>query len=91
MSAVSASRLCNQDTSIAFKGLEESKKWRKREKTDMQKIERGEETNIESDTSHRIGARRRIFGVWMHSMGLARVDYPMHPTDGTLHRSESGQ
>ena len=26
MSTVSASRLCNQDTSIAFKGLEESKK-----------------------------------------------------------------
>ena len=80
MSAVSAARLCNQDTSIALKGLEESKRGRKREKTDMQKIEKGEWTSIES------GARRRIFGVWLHSMGLAQVDYPMHPADGMLHR-----
>ena len=38
--------------------------------------------NIESD------ARRRIFGVWLRSMGLARVGYPMHPADGTLLQSE---
>ena len=40
------------------------------------------ETNIESDT------RRRTCGVWLRSMGLARVDCPMHPKNGTLHRSE---
>ncbi len=35
----------------------------------MQKNDGGKETNIES------GARRRIFGVWLRSMGLARVGY----------------
>ena len=87
MSAVSTSRLCNEDTRLAFEGLEENKK-REREKRqiiDMQKIDGGKETNIESDT------RRRIFGVWLRSMGLARVDCPMHPADGTLRRSELGQ
>ena len=51
----------------------------------MQKIDGGKEMEIESDT------RRRIFGVWLRSMGLARVNYPMHPADGTLHRSEPGR
>ena len=48
----------------------------KREKTTDKKIDGGKETNIES------GARRKIFGVWLHYMGLARVDYLMHPADG---------
>ena len=43
------------------------------------------ETNTES------GARRRIFGVGLRSMGSARVDYLMHPADGTLHQSGLGQ
>ena len=40
----------------------------------------GKETNTEFDT------RRRIFGVWPRSMGLAQVDYLMHHVDGTLLR-----
>ena len=38
----------------------------------------GKETNTE------FGTRRRIFRVWPRSMGLARVDYQMHHTNGTL-------
>ena len=42
---------------------------------------RRKETNSES------GARRRIFGDGLRSMGSARVGYPMHLADGTLHQS----
>ena len=38
------------------------------------------ETNTES------GARHRIFGDGLRSMGSARVGYPMHLADGTLLR-----
>ena len=43
---------------------------------------RKNETNPES------GAKRKIFGDGLRSMGLARVGYPMHLADGTLHRSD---
>ena len=33
------------------------------------------------------GARHRIFGGGLRSMGSARVGYPMHFVDGTLRRS----
>ena len=43
------------------------------------------ETNTES------GARHRIFGDGLRSMGSARVGYPMHLAGGTLHQSGLGQ
>ena len=43
------------------------------------------ETNTES------GARHRIFGDGLRSMGSARVGYPMHFAGGTLHQSGLGQ
>ena len=88
MSAVSASKLCSEDTSYPFKALRRVKKKREREKRQimyMQKNGQRKETNIES------GTRRRIFGAWLRSMGSAQVDYSMHPADGTHHRSELGQ
>ena len=88
MSADSTSIARERCASRPFKALRRRKKKREREKRqiiDMPKIDGGKETNIES------GTRRRIFGAWLRSMGLAQVDYPMHPADGTLHRSELGQ
>ena len=38
MSAVSASRVCNQDTIIAFKGLEESKQGEREERQICKKL-----------------------------------------------------
>src|SRR3954471_11688297 len=43
------------------------------------------ETNTES------GARRRIFEDVLHSMGSARVGYPMHLAGGTLHQLGLGR
>jgi len=45
----------------------------------------GKETNTES------GARRRIFGDVLRSMGLARVDCPTHLAGGTLHQLGLGR
>ena len=63
------------------------RKGRRREMQDRQYIKNGQrkETNIES------GARHRIFGDGLRSMGSARVVYPMHLTGGTLHQSGLGQ
>ena len=86
MSAVSASIVCKQGTSWPLKALRKNKR-KKEKKTDNVYAKNGQrkETNIES------GARRRIFGAWLRSMDSARVDYSMHPADGTLHRLELGQ
>ena len=46
MGAASAAQLCNQDTSLAFYGRDEKKKRGREKKTDTQKIDGGEETNI---------------------------------------------
>ena len=43
------------------------------------------ETNPES------GARRKIFGDGLRSMGSARVGYPTHLAGGTLHRLGLGR
>ena len=59
---------------------------RRREMQDRKYIKNGQrkETNTES------GARRRIFGDGLCSMGSARVGYPMQ-ADGTLQQSGLGQ
>ena len=59
---------------------------RRREMQDRKYIKNGQrkETNTES------GARHRIFGDGLRSMGSARVGYPMHLIDGTLHQSGLG-
>src|SRR3954466_14550677 len=72
---------------MAIREKEEKKKKRgegEKYKTENVKNGQRKETNTES------GARRRIFGVRLRSMGSARVDYPMHPADGTLHQSGLG-
>ena len=46
---------------------------------------RRKETNPES------GARRKIFGDGLRSMGSARVGYLVHLAGGTLHQSGLGQ
>ena len=43
------------------------------------------------ETKTESGARHRIFGDGLRSMGLARVGYPMHLAGGTLHQSGLGQ
>ena len=84
MSASSTSSVCEQCVDRPLKALR--KKEGEREKRQIsKKIDGGKETNIESS------ARCRIFGVWLHSMGLARVDYPMHFADGTLHELGLGR
>ena len=87
MGAASASIMCKRGTSWPLKALRKNKRKKERKKTDNVYAKNGQrkETNIES------GARPRIFGAWLCSMGSAQVDYSMHPTDGTLHRSELGQ
>jgi len=54
-------------------------------KTENVKNGQRKETNTES------GARHRIFGDGLRSMGSARVGYPMHLAGGTLHQSGLGQ
>ena len=73
---------------MALEGLEKEKnKKRNKNKTDnvYAKNRQRKETNIES------GARHRIFGDGLRSMGSARVGYPMHLAGGTLHQSGLGQ
>ena len=53
----------------------------RREMQECKKNGQRKETNTES------GARHRIFGGGLCSMGLARVGYPTHFVDGTLRRS----
>ena len=87
MSASSTSSVyeqCADQPSKAFTERGRKKEGNKRQRKNM-KGGRRKETNSES------GARRRIFGDGLRSMGSARVGYPMHPADGTLHRSELGQ
>ena len=86
MSASSTSSVCEQCTDQPSKAFTK-KGGRRRGTKDSENIKGGrrKETNSES------GARHRIFGDGLRSMGLARVNYPMHPADGTLHRSELGQ
>ena len=86
-SASSASSVCEQcadQPSKAFTKRGKKKEGNKIQRKNM-KGGRRKETNSES------GARRRIFGDGLRSMGLARVGYPMHPTGGTLHQSGLGQ
>ena len=87
MSARSTSSVCEQSASQTIKGIEK-KKWEEGGGQEIVKnIKRwtGSETNSES------GARCRIFGDGLRSMGSARVGYPMHLANGTLHRSGLGQ
>ena len=79
--------MCEQCASKTLRAWEK-KKGREKERNARQlnvknKIKRGQrkETNTES------GARRRTFVGVLRSMGSARVGYPMHFVDGTLHRS----
>ena len=48
------------------------------------------ETKGIKETNEESGARHRIFGGGLRSMGSARVGCPMHFTGGTLHRSGLG-
>ena len=80
-SARSTSSVCEQcadQPSKAFTVRGRKKEGNKRQRKNM-KGGRRKETNSES------GARRRIFGDGLRSMGLARVGYPMHLADGMLH------
>jgi hypothetical protein len=60
---------------------------REEEKCKTENIKNGQrkETNTES------GARHRIFGDGLRSMGSARVGCPMRFADGTLHQSVLGR
>jgi len=58
--------------------LSEKEERQKNIDNEYKKIDGGKETNTES------GARHRTFGVWPHSMGLARVRYRMQYVGGTL-------
>ena len=69
-----------------LKAIREREREREEEcKTESIKNGQRKETNTES------GARHRIFGDGLRSMGSARVGYPMHLAGGTLHQSGLGQ
>ena len=76
LSAHSVAGVCGRSILEAFKVI---KKERERG-YNLKKKGGGKEMNIESST------RRRIFRVWLRSMGLARVDCLMNRADGMLHR-----
>ena len=68
-----------------LKAIRERRGRRRKWKTENIKNGQRKETNIES------GARHRIFGDGLCSMGSARVGYPMHLAGGTLHQSGLGR
>ena len=68
----------------AIRGKEREKERNVRQKVYI-KNGQSKETNTGS------GARHRIFGGGMRSMGSARVSYPMHFAGGTHHQSGLGR
>ena len=78
-SAASVCEQCADQPSKAFTERGRKKEGNKRQRKNM-KGGRRKETNSES------GARRRIFGGGLRSMGSARVDCSMHFVDGMLGR-----
>ena len=86
-SASSTSIMCEQcadQPSKAFTERGRKKEGNQRQRKNM-KGGRRKETNSES------GARRRIFGDGLRSMGSARVGYPTHLAGGMLHQSGLGR
>ena len=76
------------DSASLYEPLKAIREREEKERNVRQKVYKNgqrKETNTES------GARHRIFGDGLRSMGSARVGYPMHLAGGTLHQSGLGQ
>ena len=87
MSARSTSSVCEQSANQPIKGIEK-KVGRRRGTRDSKKYKK-----VDGGVRRTLSPvfRRRIFGDGLRSMGSARVGYPMHLADGTLHQSGLGQ
>ena len=81
MSADSASSVCEQCANKPSKAVREKEGEGEKWKTANVKYRQRKETNSES------GARRRIFGDGLRSMGSARVGCQMRYVDGMLRQS----
>ena len=82
--------LMSADSASLYEPLKSirEKEREKKERNVRQKVYKNgqrKETNTES------GARHRIFGDGLRSMGSARVGYPMHFAGGTHHQSGLGR
>ena len=79
--------MCANNAQISLSKVLKKKVGRRRRTRDSENVKGGRrrETNSES------GARRRIFGDGLRSMGSARVGYPMHFSDGMLRWSGLGR